>query len=334
MLWLIEPNQITFLLAIVVISKQPLPIRTRYSGHVTGYQPIRHQCSIFPDSVGSCESITQWGSTTIRTSEEPLPLRNMAHSTVLAIRKKGPVLRERIIQWKDAVTRNRPKQVNNHYKTSHTWLPWEFWRSGTDQHNLTTNQNSLFRLRDWLSANKRPVFPDSCLLPMRRALSRKALKLQNKQFCSFPNIAGTLRRALLLQCPQQRGNFVTKAVLQFPQQLGLTLFSFFSNEECENYGQSIGLATGRKRRKLTHCPESEVLNELVTPALELTVCKESHKDQTVSCNKQFCSFPNIAGTLRRALLLQCPQQRGNFVTKAVLQFPQQVEFLQGVKDAG
>eukprot|EP00116_Pleurobrachia_bachei_P016079 sb/3476341/ len=32
--------------------------------------------------------------------------------------------------------------------------------SGTDRNKLITNQNSLFRSRDWLSANQRPVFPD------------------------------------------------------------------------------------------------------------------------------------------------------------------------------
>eukprot|EP00116_Pleurobrachia_bachei_P008548 sb/3468810/ len=32
---------------------------------------------------------------------------------------------------------------------------------GTDRNKLTTNQNSLFRSRDWLSANQGPVFPDS-----------------------------------------------------------------------------------------------------------------------------------------------------------------------------
>eukprot|EP00116_Pleurobrachia_bachei_P016009 sb/3476271/ len=31
-------------------------------------------------------------------------------------------------------------------------------RARTDRHKLTTNQNSLFRSRDWLSANQRPVF--------------------------------------------------------------------------------------------------------------------------------------------------------------------------------
>eukprot|EP00116_Pleurobrachia_bachei_P017124 sb/3477386/ len=32
---------------------------------------------------------------------------------------------------------------------------------GTDRNKLTANQNSLFRSRDWLSANQGPVFPDS-----------------------------------------------------------------------------------------------------------------------------------------------------------------------------
>eukprot|EP00116_Pleurobrachia_bachei_P004316 sb/3464578/ len=34
-------------------------------------------------------------------------------------------------------------------------------KPGTDRNKLTTNQNSLFRSRDWLSANQGPVFPDS-----------------------------------------------------------------------------------------------------------------------------------------------------------------------------
>eukprot|EP00116_Pleurobrachia_bachei_P013815 sb/3474077/ len=32
--------------------------------------------------------------------------------------------------------------------------------SGTDRNNLTINHNSLFRSRDWLSANQGPVFPN------------------------------------------------------------------------------------------------------------------------------------------------------------------------------
>eukprot|EP00116_Pleurobrachia_bachei_P010704 sb/3470966/ len=35
------------------------------------------------------------------------------------------------------------------------------FQSGTDRNKFTTNQNSLFRSRDWLSVNQGPVSPDS-----------------------------------------------------------------------------------------------------------------------------------------------------------------------------
>eukprot|EP00116_Pleurobrachia_bachei_P014462 sb/3474724/ len=40
------------------------------------------------------------------------------------------------------------------------WLDSAFIVSGTDRNKSTTNQNSLFKSRDWLSANQGPVFPD------------------------------------------------------------------------------------------------------------------------------------------------------------------------------
>eukprot|EP00116_Pleurobrachia_bachei_P014676 sb/3474938/ len=38
-------------------------------------------------------------------------------------------------------------------------------RNRPSQHKQTTNQNSLFRSRDWLSTNQRPVFPTTTHSP-------------------------------------------------------------------------------------------------------------------------------------------------------------------------
>eukprot|EP00116_Pleurobrachia_bachei_P010405 sb/3470667/ len=147
-------------------SKQP--IRTRCLGHVTGYQPIRPQGPVFSDSVGSWNS--QFSPGHHRYLLHPprdsfscdwqgliccCTIGNISHRTsgrsgaeswcgLSAERGECPPLSTKngiytenkvsltLFINNDASFRNRPKQV--------------------------TNQNSLFRSRDWLSANQRQVF--------------------------------------------------------------------------------------------------------------------------------------------------------------------------------
>eukprot|EP00116_Pleurobrachia_bachei_P009254 sb/3469516/ len=56
--------------------------------------------------------------------------------------------------------------------------------SRTDRHKLTTNQNSLFRSRDWLLSNQGPVFPDRSVPGVYNCLYFSLFKL-----LSFQNIS-------------------------------------------------------------------------------------------------------------------------------------------------
>eukprot|EP00116_Pleurobrachia_bachei_P017105 sb/3477367/ len=96
-----------------------------------------------------------------------------------------------------------------------------------------TNQNSLFRSRDWLSANQGPVFPnpvDFCYTKDNPSLSHSLyLTLSNvpssigycrrqhntylftRSLCLILVTKGIAKVRHVLACPQCRGNCVTKS---------------------------------------------------------------------------------------------------------------------------
>eukprot|EP00116_Pleurobrachia_bachei_P006752 sb/3467014/ len=145
-------------------SKQP--IRTRYQGHVTGYQPVSDHN---PFALARGYFVTkllltytqlehmsglggQWsdhGSTVQSTTQQYITFHIIYSSISLSLGSKQI---------------NRESSSALHFNT-HT-------RPGTDRNKLTTNQNSLFRSRDWLSANQGPVFPDSVGSCTRHTLTK------------------------------------------------------------------------------------------------------------------------------------------------------------------
>eukprot|EP00116_Pleurobrachia_bachei_P004707 sb/3464969/ len=178
-------------------SKQP--IRTRYLGHVTGYQPIRDQYFLIrsvpvsflissyilshKQTNGVTKAISDTCSyycTSIDNMTRPKQVNNQSE---LAIKSRdwlsanqGPVFPDSvgscniIIMYAYLVqkkTNNIPavkiqtlsqfllpmvvRSSSPHFQKLETVI----FDTGTDQ---TTNQNSLFRSRDWLSANQGPDF--------------------------------------------------------------------------------------------------------------------------------------------------------------------------------
>eukprot|EP00116_Pleurobrachia_bachei_P016034 sb/3476296/ len=81
------------------------------------------------------------------------------------------------------------------------------YRSRSKQPN--TNQNSLFRSRDWLSANQGPVFPDSVVwkylsqftnpVARKRALLKYRIPVLCKVALSSLSPGRTIRRLVLTQ---------------------------------------------------------------------------------------------------------------------------------------
>eukprot|EP00116_Pleurobrachia_bachei_P013954 sb/3474216/ len=135
-----------------------------------------------------------------------------------------------------------------------------------------------------------PSIFSTAVLENTRPSSRVAVVATSGEICfrnntqthrCSPYIAGTLKRALLSQCPLQGGNFVTKSIMNpfWP--------SIFSTAVLENTRPSSRVAV---------------------VATSGEICFRNNT-QTHRCS------PYIAGTLKRALLSQCPLQGGNFVTK-------------------
>eukprot|EP00116_Pleurobrachia_bachei_P006355 sb/3466617/ len=198
-------------------SKQP--IRTRYLGHVTGYQPIKDQYFLIRSaSVSSGESNTAEGwrvSGTDRiTSKQPIRTRYLGHVTGY----QGPVFPDSVGSWRveraghdlhqhtlNTHTRTITHSHNHTHTHSHPLThnhtsppsvivpeihfldqvpgpliasspPQPFYHTSLETRPVQTepsknrpkqvnNQSDeLFTSRDWLSANQGPVFPDVCIV--------------------------------------------------------------------------------------------------------------------------------------------------------------------------
>eukprot|EP00116_Pleurobrachia_bachei_P013550 sb/3473812/ len=116
------------------------PIRTQYLGHVTGYQPIRDQYVLIrsvPDNIITVLCADHAGSRRVVGSY---------YGRYLPIARLDPALTSSI----------------DHFFSSDLGLgemDVSLVRSMMKSHLVSkTNQNSLFRSRDWLSANQGPHF--------------------------------------------------------------------------------------------------------------------------------------------------------------------------------
>eukprot|EP00116_Pleurobrachia_bachei_P004072 sb/3464334/ len=156
-------------------SKQP--IRTGYLGHVTGYQPIRPQGPVLSDSVGSCALSMLRGIEATNTHYNPITLLSLAlpliqnphthtrkHTlreellcSVYLIVPQYRLVEKQIITNQNSLFRSRDWLSANQGSCTMYTVHMTGIRNRLPQKQIITNQNSLFRSRDWLSANQGPL---------------------------------------------------------------------------------------------------------------------------------------------------------------------------------
>eukprot|EP00116_Pleurobrachia_bachei_P009882 sb/3470144/ len=110
------------------------PIRTRYLGHVTGYQPIRGQ--YFHEIV----------TLTKRERSEIVTLTRRERTKIITLTRRDT--------YNQLSTVTNDSMISSHYPSFTLIVP----RLYADRIKLTTNHISLFRSCDWLSANQRVVY--------------------------------------------------------------------------------------------------------------------------------------------------------------------------------